>query len=1191
MSTAEAQRSSALRFLDHEASRNPRALDLARFISPAVFVEPELLRAIRVHVMPKLDVGVEADVWFGKLVRARGVDGIRLHHAVAKELRNQLKEVWNQGGASVRQRVKGAQQVMEKVHKNLSPALFLEERLSWLSIYGDQEAIENELGKVLVAISERDRPGLLRWWANASGRLPDDVLQSRSAWLLRQAVSARVGHVRLKVAVTPNGLHEIDLRTFLASVPDVRMGVRRKNNQLELGEIEGEGATAIMLPETDPRLVEISFQEQNDLKREYVSVPLGEVVQLSIGLGAVELRTARDAVYRLPEIKEGGRKRATGYRRVFLSHTAEFAMYPGKKSFVDAAIGAVIRAGCVPCDMEYFTARDERPAQYCMDRVRECDVYVGIIGFRYGSPVRDRPEISYAELEFEAASMAPAQTRLVFLLDSVAPVPVKQFTDVKYGERQEAFRERLSDAGIICKLFSDAHELEKLIYQALKEDEGWWGESSAGQVRIDWPEGKSPYPGMEWFDKEYAPLFFGRDREVDALIHKMSEPRGRVLLVNGAVGAGKSSLVAAGLWQALMKDGRIPGSTDWVWQRIQPGDGETPFHSLAWGLKQVFPRISKRAPDLANELAGNQTMIGGLLASQLVRAQELVLFVDQLEELFTGSFREPDIQTFLEQLIDTARGETNRLRVVASIRSEFLGKLEAYESMLNLLNSPYRYHLGPVSPRMLQDMIEKPAEATGYSFEPGLVERILNETWQESGNLALVEYALKQLFEMRKGRMFTSEAYERIGGVVGAIERKANEVLSSLDDEVRGAFDAVFTELVHIDRERPPTRRRAAMSVFNSNQAAMKLIEALAGPDCRVLVVSGSGHEAILEVAHEKLFMAWPKLQQWISESGEALREIDHAEEEARRWQKEGNNPQELWLGSRAKKVLAALEQFGRHPSRELQLFLQPQEVLIGQLDHDQLSHQDRLLIGQKLAEFGDTRPGVGLRLDGLPDIVWIDIPGGEVQLKDVPRVLNVEPLRISKYPVTNAQFDAFLNAPDGYRNGEWWRNIKQSHVVTQSFWVETNSPRETVSWYEAVAFCRWLSARTRTSIRLPTEWEWQQVASGGDPAHKYPWGGDWDGSRCNSDESRINRTTAVGMYPNGATKQGVLDMAGNVLEWCLNTYIELDTTIFTDGERVVRGGSWYGDPALLHPSGRDRINVDTWYGSLGFRLAQDIEP
>ena len=85
----------------------------------------------------------------------------------------------------------------------------------------------------------------------------------------------------------------------------------------------------------------------------------------------------------------------TEIRRVFISHTSEFTKYPEKRSFVDAAVAAVIRAGCVPSDMEYFTARDEKPAQYCIERVRECELYVGVIGLRYGSPVRDRPEVSY----------------------------------------------------------------------------------------------------------------------------------------------------------------------------------------------------------------------------------------------------------------------------------------------------------------------------------------------------------------------------------------------------------------------------------------------------------------------------------------------------------------------------------------------------------------------------------------------------------------------------------------------------------------------------------------------------------------------------------------------------------------------------------------------------------------------------
>ncbi len=150
------------------------------------------------------------------------------------------------------------------------------------------------------------------------------------------------------------------------------------------------------------------------------------------------------------------------------------------------------------------------------------------------------------------------------------------------------------------------------------------------------------------------------------------------------------------------------------------------------------------------------------------------------------------------------------------------------------------------------------------------------------------------------------------------------------------------------------------------------------------------------------------------------------------------------------------------------------------------------------------------------------------------------------------------------------------------------------MSWYEAVAFCRWLSHRTGSTIRLPTEWEWQQAATGGDPTYEYPWPGGWDGIRCNSEESRLNRTTPVGIYPRGATEQGVLDMAGNVWEWCLNTYDDPEkpeSVGFDDsgGRRVLRGGAWISRPEDLRASIRLWDTPVNRYDYIGFRLAQDI--
>ena len=882
-------------------------------------------------------------------------------------------------------------------------------------------------------------------------------------------------------------------------------------------------------------------------------------------------------------------------RRVFISHTSEFTKYPEKKSFIDAAIAAVNRAGDVPCDMGYFTARDEKPSDYCKKRVRECEVFVGVIGFCYGSPVRDRPDVSYTELEFEAASDSRAKTRLLFLLDPAALVPHQLFSDLKYGDRQDAFRKRIGDAGVMCKPFADVHELEKLIYQALVETGG--SRTNTGEPqRINWPDGKSPYPGLLSFDQEYAPLFFGRDREVAEVIAKMCEPAGRFLIVSGASGSGKSSLVAAGLWQELIVKDRIPGSRTWEWLRIQPGDGKrSPFEALGWGLKQTSLQIAQRPETLADELAAESGNLGKLLFSKLTGDREFLLFVDQLEELFTTGFKAEDVRNFLKNLVTCASDKRNRLRVVATLRSEFIARLEESEAVLPLLNAGYNYHLGLVSPRVLQDTIEMPANATSYEFEPRLVDDILSEASQEPGALPLVAYALKQLFDRRRERTFTRKAYEEIGGVAGAIGRAADQVVEALDKETRGAFDKVFAELVHIERDRPPTRKRAALTAFKSDANANKLVNALEGQDCRVLVVGGDAREPSVQVAHEKLFTAWPNLNEWIDKGGEALRLIDYSEEAARRWEKGGDNPQELWMGTKAAEVSYVLRRFSKEATPVLERFLNPQQVLLNQLEHISLGHDRRALIGRILAEYRDTREGVELRGNGLPDIKWIDIPGGTVELEDVEGRFKVKPFRIAKYPVTNIQFQAFVDAEDGYRNVEWWKDIKRSEEPAEPSWREANSPRETLSWFEAVAFSKWLSKRTGLKIRLPTEWEWQLAATGGDPEREYPWLGGWDPAKCNSVESRLNRTTAVGIYPNGATAQGVHDMAGNVWEWCLNKYENSDhdeaLKIDSDerGQRVMRGGSWYDFPVNLRSSTRNWSGAGYRNGGVGFRLAQDL--
>jgi len=214
----------------------------------------------------------------------------------------------------------------------------------------------------------------------------------------------------------------------------------------------------------------------------------------------------------------------------------------------------------------------------------------------------------------------------------------------------------------------------------------------------------------------------------------------------------------------------------------------------------------------------------------------------------------------------------------------------------------------------------------------------------------------------------------------------------------------------------------------------------------------------------------------------------------------------------------------------------------------------------------------------------WIKIPG--------------KGYSIAKYPVTNAQFAKFIEA-GGYSTQRWWtaagwRWREENRRTEPSYWMirewdGAEQPVVGVSWYEAVAFCLWLSDATGEKIMLPTEDQWQYAAQGNDD-RTYPWGDDWDCKRCNNSvnpcDSRV--TTPVRHYEGkGDSPFGVVDMAGNVWEWCLTDYDNKTNNINNDAMiRVLRGGSW-----LNYNSVWFRCDFRYWYDPhyvsyyWGFRL------
>lgn len=225
----------------------------------------------------------------------------------------------------------------------------------------------------------------------------------------------------------------------------------------------------------------------------------------------------------------------------------------------------------------------------------------------------------------------------------------------------------------------------------------------------------------------------------------------------------------------------------------------------------------------------------------------------------------------------------------------------------------------------------------------------------------------------------------------------------------------------------------------------------------------------------------------------------------------------------------------------------------------------ERAAAGRELAELGDPRRGVGVNDNGIPDIEWVDIPDeGEFLYQDKQK-LRLPSFAISRYLITYKQFQAFVEANDGYDDDQWWQGLEKAELKAQRFEV-WNHPRDWVKWYQAVAFCRWLSARLGYDVRLPTEQQWEKAARGRD-GRIFPWGGEtYISGYANINETEqkegphyLHQTTAVGLYPQGASPYGVEDMAGNVWEWCLNAYSRnaKDEDISSGAARVLRGGSY----------------------------------
>lgn len=222
----------------------------------------------------------------------------------------------------------------------------------------------------------------------------------------------------------------------------------------------------------------------------------------------------------------------------------------------------------------------------------------------------------------------------------------------------------------------------------------------------------------------------------------------------------------------------------------------------------------------------------------------------------------------------------------------------------------------------------------------------------------------------------------------------------------------------------------------------------------------------------------------------------------------------------------------------------------------------------------------------------WCAIPEGAVEIDHMRYPVAV--FQMAKYPITNKQFHVFIDAEDGYRNDAWWSFSKVAQAwrklsprqADREFFGD-DIPRTNINWYEAMAFCNWLNASLKIPgfmITLPTEQQWQWAAEG-EERRVYPWGNEYDKLRANTLKTGIEKPTPVTEYPGGASLFGVMDMCGNVSEWCLNNHGSLVVELESDKNKALRGSAWDASRSFARSVTRDFAEPSMRSISVGFRI------
>lgn len=587
----------------------------------------------------------------------------------------------------------------------------------------------------------------------------------------------------------------------------------------------------------------------------------------------------------------------------------------------------------------------------------KADIVVLILWSRLGTPLPEktavreyhgidgRAPVTGTEWEFEDALKAAQEHKapdlLAFRNTNPAPVdprdPTARARSLAQLDALDAFwRRHFADRGVFLAAYDEYSTLEAFaarLEQSLRAlIERRIKEMPAGAETPAATWFGPPFRGLQAYGFEHAPIFFGRDATVAKAAEQLAtnaRAGAAFLLVSGASGSGKSSLVQAALVPRLMQPQRIEGMAFLRRQVFRPGGGGDPLLGLIEALTRAgdagvgLPELlgpGQTAADLAAHLRAAADKPGFVFAGALGRLTEagrkagrllafeeakLILVIDQLEELFTSAAISAEDRTlFMRLLAGLAR--SGAVWVVATLRADFWHRAAENPDLLALAEGAGRIDVAAPSAAELAEMIRKPAQAAGISFETnaqsglGLDAVLAEHAAAAPGVLPLLSFTLDALYaedvSKRNGSVLTFATYEALGGLDGAIAKRADEIVASLPETAQAAVPRVLRALATIAQgsEQVAVSRVAPLSAFPEGSPARAVVDAFT--QARLLVAADAGDVPTVRLAHEALISRWEKARLQLASDRRDLETRAVVEQQQARWEKTSGRAQRQLL-------------------------------------------------------------------------------------------------------------------------------------------------------------------------------------------------------------------------------------------------------------------------------------------------------